>query len=109
MSFLYFQEQNCDLVLLETGMGGSEDATNAVTTTLLEIISSISMDHMEFLGNTLEKIAWNKAGIIKQKTLVVSDTQDQRVYKVLVNACREKGAVLHMLEEKHFLIVVWKN
>ena len=101
MSFLYFQKQNCDLVLLETGMGGSEDATNAVTTTLLEIISSISMDHMEFLGNTLEKIAWNKAGIIKQKTLVVSDIQDQRVYKVLVNACREKGAVLHMLEEKH--------
>lgn len=68
LAFLYFKEQACDIVLLETGLGGSEDATNIVQTTILEVITSISMDHMSILGNTLEKIATKKAGIIKENT-----------------------------------------
>lgn len=99
MSFLYFQEKGCDLVLLETGMGGREDATNIVTTTILEIFSSISMDHMDFLGDTLEKIAWNKSGIIKPGTKVVTDTQRPQAEQVLRRACRERDASLHLLEE----------
>ena len=99
MSFLYFQEQQCDLVLLETGMGGREDATNVVTSSILEIISSVTMDHMEFLGDTLEKIAWNKAGIIKPDTAVVSDSQEKDVCKVLKAVCQEQRASLHLLEK----------
>ena len=60
-AFLYFKEENCDLVLLETGMGGNLDATNIVKTTKLAILVSISMDHMSFLGNTLGEIAEKKA------------------------------------------------
>ena len=64
-AFLYFKEENCDLVLLETGMGGNLDATNIIKNTKLAVLVSISMDHMSFLGNTLEEIAQKKAGIIK--------------------------------------------
>ena len=98
ISFLYFAEQNCDLVLLETGMGGREDATNVVTTTILEIFSSISMDHMEFLGDTLEKIAWNKAGIVKQGTQAVSDSQQPEAAKALEQVCKEQEAELHFVD-----------
>lgn len=99
MSFLYFVEQKCDLVLLETGMGGREDATNLVKTTLVEVLSSISMDHMAFLGDTIAKIAWNKAGIIKKNTLAVSDTQQPEAMEVIRQVCQEQNATLSMVEE----------
>lgn len=99
MSFLYFVEQQCDVVLLETGMGGREDATNVVNTTILEILSSISMDHMEFLGDTLGQIAWNKAGIIKKGTRVVSDVQKPEAMEVIKQVCQEQQANLHILEK----------
>ena len=107
MSFLYFAEQKCDLVLLETGMGGREDATNVVTTTLLEIIASISMDHMEFLGDTLEKIAWNKAGIIKKGTQVVSADQEPEALAVLRQVCKEQAARLHLPERDRLSRIVY--
>ena len=72
LAFLYFKEKKCDIVVLETGMGGLLDATNIIETTVLEVLASISMDHMEFLGDTLGKIAEQKAGIIKPHTSVVS-------------------------------------
>lgn len=71
-AFLYFKEENCDLVLLETGMGGNLDATNIVKNTKLAVLVSISMDHMSFLGNTLGEIAEKKAGIIKPGCRVVT-------------------------------------
>ena len=83
MSFLFFREQRCDLVLLETGMGGTLDATNIIRTGILEVITSISMDHMQFLGDTLEKIALQKAGIIKPGTVVVSAPQEPEAERVL--------------------------
>lgn len=98
MSFLYFKEQGCSLVLLETGLGGREDATNVVASTVLEILASISMDHMDFLGNTLAQIAWNKAGIIKPDSAVVSDWQQPEAEQVIRQVCREQKAELHFLE-----------
>ena len=92
MAFLHFAAQHCDIVLLETGMGGRLDATNIIRTPVLEIITSISMDHMQFLGSTLEEIAWNKAGIIKPGTVVVSDAQQQEAAGVLGDVCRKCGA-----------------
>ena len=74
-AFLYFKEEACDVVLLETGMGGREDATNLITHPICSVITSISMDHMQFLGNTLTEIAQAKAGIIKKDCPVVTILQ----------------------------------
>ncbi len=100
LSFLYFAKQHCDLVLLETGMGGASDATNIVTTTILEIFSSVSLDHKQYLGDTLAKIAAVKSGIIKPGTKVVSDYQDPSVREVLRKACEERNATFHECDPK---------
>ncbi|MCI8558065.1 MAG: bifunctional folylpolyglutamate synthase/dihydrofolate synthase [Lachnospiraceae bacterium] len=100
MAFLYFQEMNCDIVVLETGMGGLTDATNVVKTTLISAFASISMDHMGFLGNTLEEIAKIKAGIIKPNTMVVSTAQKPEVRKVLEATCRQQRASYHEIREE---------
>ncbi len=92
MAFLYFREMNCDIVVLETGMGGLTDATNVVKTTLVAAFASVGMDHMEFLGDTLEKIARIKAGIIKPGIAVVSAVQKPKVRKVLLDMCGRQGA-----------------
>lgn len=83
LGFLYFQEKACDVVVLETGMGGLLDATNIVENTLAAVLTSVSMDHMQFLGGTLEEIAAQKAGIIKEKCVVVSAAQRDEVRKVI--------------------------
>ena len=72
MAFLYFKKMNCDLVVLECGMGGLTDATNVVKTTVVSVFAEIGMDHMGFLGNTVEEIAGVKARIIMPGTIVVS-------------------------------------
>ncbi len=99
LAFLYFQAEHCDIVLLETGLGGTMDATNIVTTTALEIITPISMDHMAFLGNTLTDIATQKAGIIKPNTIVVSAQQPEEVQMVLQKKCTEQHCSLHFVNE----------
>ena len=83
VAFLYFLDKQCDIVVLETGLGGAQDATNVINTTLVAAFSSISMDHMDILGDSLEKIAVVKAGIIKNKCYVVSVKQTPEVMKVL--------------------------
>ena len=72
LCFLYFREEKCDLVVLETGLGGRCDATNVVPHKLVAAITKIGYDHMEVLGDTLDKIAAEKAGIIKEGTVVVN-------------------------------------
>lgn len=75
LAFWYFHKMNCDIVVLETGMGGREDATNVITRTLAAVITPVSMDHMKFLGDTLAEIGANKAGIIKNGCYVISAIQ----------------------------------
>lgn len=70
IAFQYFAENNCDICIIETGMGGRFDCTNVITP-ILSIITSISIDHKDFLGYTLEKIAFEKAGIIKNNIPVI--------------------------------------
>lgn len=94
LAFLYFAQQKCDLVVLETGLGGALDATNVIRTPVLEVIASISMDHMDYLGNTLGEIAFQKAGIIKPHTAVVSAGQKPEAMEVIEQACRERDCVL---------------
>ena len=102
LSFLYFKEQKCGIVVLETGLGGTLDATNVVKTTVMEMISSIGMDHMEFLGGTLQEIAENKAGIIKPHTWVVSAEQDPKAAEVIKRVCREKDCKLSVVDPDAF-------
>ncbi|MDD6208920.1 MAG: bifunctional folylpolyglutamate synthase/dihydrofolate synthase [Clostridiales bacterium] len=78
-AFWIFRKKKCDLVLLEVGMGGKEDATNVVSHPLCSVITSISMDHMAFLGDTIGQIASEKAGIIKKDCPVI--TYDYRQEK----------------------------
>ena len=93
-AFLYFKEEQCDVVLIEVGMGGREDATNIIPKSLVSVITPISMDHMKFLGNTLEEIAYQKSGIIKNNGLVVTTKQENCVMNVIENECCEKNARL---------------
>lgn len=95
VAFLFFQDKECDLVVLETGLGGALDATNVVEQTLAAVFSSISMDHMDILGDSLEEIATAKAGIIKNKCYVISAQQNPEVMKVLRQAALlKKGKFL---------------
>lgn len=83
IAFLYFAEEKVDLVILEVGMGGREDATNVIKHPLCTVFANIGMDHMQFLGDTIEKIAYEKAGIIKQGCPLVSYPSDDRALDVL--------------------------
>ncbi len=84
IAFLYFLKQHCDIVVLETGIGGRLDSTNVIKTTILSIITSISYDHTKILGDSLEKIAYQKAGIIKRKVpCVVSANNSTEVVEVI--------------------------
>ena len=86
VAFLFFLDKQCDIVVLETGLGGALDATNVVQNTLAAVFASISMDHMNILGDSLEQIASAKAGIIKNKCYVISAKQQPEVMKVLRQA-----------------------
>ena len=90
LAFWYFKESKCDIVVLETGMGGLLDATNVVEKTCVAVLTSISRDHMRFLGNTLPEIAAQKAGILKAGCSVVSAAQCPGVMEVIA----EKAAAL---------------
>lgn len=83
IAFLYFKETDCDLVVLEAGLGGALDATNIIENTVCAVFASISRDHLGMIGDTLEEIARNKAGIIKPGCTVVSAGQEPCVEEIL--------------------------
>lgn len=91
LSFWYFKQKGCDLVALECGLGGETDATNVIRTTVLSILTSISMDHMEYLGDTPEKIARTKAGILKPGAVMITGRQMDCVTETIRQVCREKN------------------
>ncbi len=88
LGFWYFQRKRCDIVVLETGMGGLNDATNVIENTEVAVLTSISMDHMKFLGDTPEKIAEQKAGILKRGCIAVSAAQTDGVMEVVRERAR---------------------
>lgn len=90
ISFLYFKEEKVDYALIEVGMGGRMDATNVIRHPELTVISSISYDHQAFLGDTLEEIAWQKAGIIKESCPVVLSENLDEVCKVIEQEATKK-------------------
>lgn len=94
MALWHFKEKKCDLVVLETGMGGLLDATNIVVQTVVSVFTSISLDHMGVLGKTLGEIAVQKAGIMKPGTRAVALAGEQEVREVLVGKAKELGIPL---------------
>ena len=90
ISFLYFKEEKVDYALIEVGMGGRMDATNVIRHPELTVISSISYDHQAFLGDTLEEIAWQKAGIIKESCPVILSENSDEVCKVIGQEATKK-------------------
>ena len=101
MAFLYFKEKNVDFVVLEVGLGGRLDATNVVNP-LVSVITNISLEHTDILGKTAEKIAFEKAGIIKNNVPVVTGAKG-KVLKVIREVTKEKNAPL-FLTNKHVII-----
>ncbi|MBQ3181734.1 MAG: bifunctional folylpolyglutamate synthase/dihydrofolate synthase [Clostridia bacterium] len=94
-AFLYFKEKKCDYVVLEVGLGGIYDATNIIKTPLLSVITSISVDHTDYLGNTIYEIAKNKCGIIKKNCPVVTYMkQDSEALAVIEKTAKEKNSSL---------------
>ena len=93
MALSYFAEQQCDLVIWETGLGGRLDVTNMVTP-LASVITNIALDHTQWLGDTLEKIAAEKAGIIKPGIPVITGVEAPKAFQVIEQVAREKNAPL---------------
>jgi len=93
IAFLYFRQQNCDIVVLEVGLGGRLDATNVITTSILSVIMNIGLEHTAVLGDTLGKIATEKAGIIKPNSIVVTYQSKSIVESVFERICAEQNAV----------------
>lgn len=100
LSFLYFNRKKCDLVVLETGMGGRLDATNVIGNTQVAVLTSISMDHMQYLGNTLAAIAGEKAGILKPGCRAVSAEQEPEAMEVIRARAEQMGISLTVAEKK---------
>ena len=98
LAFLYFLEKQCDIIVLETGLGGTLDATNVIDTTICSVISTISMDHMQFLGDTLTQIATQKAGIIKPGCVVVSAAQEDASKKVIIETAKDTNCELYFVD-----------
>lgn len=91
LAFLYFADKKCDIVMLEAGMGGREDATNLIIRTLAAVLMPIGMDHMQFLGGTLDKIAYQKAGIIKKGCVAVSAVQQEEAAAEIRKEAEKQG------------------
>ncbi len=94
IAFLYFYESKCDIVVLETGLGGKHDATNVIHNSLCSVITTISHDHIPRLGTTLEEIAYEKAGIIKPNAPVVSMPHTPSVNEIFLKVSKEQVAPL---------------
>ena len=99
MAFQYFKEQAVDIAVIEVGLGGRLDCTNIITP-LLGIITNISFDHTQFLGNTLGQIAAEKAGIAKAGVpLLLGESAEPVIYDTIAQKAKEKGALFHFAPE----------
>lgn len=95
LAFLYYAEEGCDLVVLEAGMGGRLDSTNVIDTSILSVITGISLDHTAFLGDTVEKIAAEKAGIIKHGVPVLFGGEDESAARVIADKATAEGSAFY--------------
>jgi len=105
IGFEFFKRKKCDVVILEAGMGGRLDSTNIITSSLLSVITGISLDHTAFLGDTVEKIAAEKAGIIKENGAVLFGGNSESVEEVIKAKAAEKNADYHFADKSGLEII----
>ena len=98
MAFEYFKKNSVDIAIIETGMGGRLDSTNIISPEL-SVITNVSMDHVKFLGNTIQDIALEKAGIIKSHIPVVIGEKQNDVSNVFINKAEEKKSKIFFAED----------
>ncbi len=109
MAFILFFEESVDFQVLETGLGGKLDATNIIPSPLVSVITSLSLDHTKILGDSLQEIAQEKAGIIKPKVPVVSSAQSVEAMKVLEQRCLETGSLLSVPSNETTVEIIEQN
>ncbi len=103
LSFLYFAEEEVDYAVLEVGLGGRLDATNVITP-LVSVLTSIAVEHVEFLGSSLEEIAFEKASIIKENSIAVSAPQEREALDVIELRCmKQKSKLLLVGRDSSFI------
>ncbi len=98
-ALLIFAESECDIVVLEVGLGGKWDATNVIPAPILSIITTLDLDHTEILGDTIEKIAAEKCGIIKKGTLAITCPQEAGALSVIEDTCKSLDVPLIVADE----------
>ena len=101
-ALMFFKEQNCDIALIECGMGGETDATNVFEKVLCSVIATISLDHTQFLGSTIEEITKVKSGIIKENCPVVMSKQTGEAESVIKKVCKQNDSELIIPTEQDF-------
>ena len=104
IAFEYFSRNNCDVVVLEAGMGGRLDSTNVIDSALLSIITGIALDHTAFLGDTVEKIAAEKAGIIKCGCPVLFGGDDEAADRVIRERAAEMNAPFRRVDRSSLVL-----
>ena len=106
IGMMYFYRQECDVVALEVGLGGRFDSTNVIKNPLCSVICSVSIDHTEQLGDTVEKIAFEKAGIIKENcNTVLYPIQESDTFKVIGDVCKQRNSNLTIVNQDEIKVV----
>ncbi|MFO8109265.1 MAG: folylpolyglutamate synthase/dihydrofolate synthase family protein [Thermoplasmata archaeon] len=103
LAFLHYAERKVDIAVLEVGMGGRLDATN-VTSHILSAITTVGLDHMDYLGTTKKEIAYEKAGIIRDGNYFVTGDKDPKVVDYFKKVCKERNAEFHHAFQRDFEI-----
>lgn len=101
----FFRRKALDFAILEVGMGGLEDATNAIKESIISVITPIAMDHSDYLGDTIEEVARAKAGIIKPGGLVITSNTNENVIEVMTETINQKEAYLEIVSTRSFEIL----
>lgn len=99
LAFYYFAHQKVDIAIIETGLGGRLDSTNVITP-LLSVITNISIDHTQFLGTTIQEIAYEKAGIIKQNVPVIIGETQSEIEEVFIDKAKEKQSPIIFADQE---------
>lgn len=100
IAYLYFARRQVDFAVIEVGMGGRFDATNIVQP-LVAVITNVGLDHMERLGNTVEEIAFEKAGIVKTGSVLVTAVDNEAAWRVILDQCHREGAEAWRVMSSH--------
>lgn len=99
IALYWFAKENCDIVVLETGLGGRLDSTNIIDAPIVSVITAVGLDHTQYLGDTLEQIAYEKSGIIKEDSnVVVYPIQKNTVFDIIKEESDRKNSILYIAD-----------